>query len=380
MKMIKSEVPSNCPKGVVASVSAKVGDVMQANVPGELPRGERQVINTKRTLKFSSDDGMDELYSVMQQAKANNSYVRDIKTSPDPAIVIASDGQLDDLVRFCAPLAGVESCAMTVGPTFNLGEFECTPTTYRHLMVQTRRYKTYPVFVGPILIHYRKNFSTFLHFSSALVALRKDLQYLRVFGSDGEKALINAFMHEFRFAIHLHCSIHARNNIKKNLRERRLPELVVNEITDEIFGKQVGSSYVEGLVDAESEEIFYKQLEERKVQWDRIEKENPGCVSGFYEWFNEHKCEEIVSGMLSPVREDAGLGVPPSAFTTNVSESITAMLKRKVNYKKSELVAFIQHLKELIDEQQRELERAVIRRGKYEFREEYKFLEVDEAT
>ena len=96
-------------------------------------------------------------------------------------------------------------------------------------------------------------FSTFLHFSSALVALRKDLQCLRVFGCDGEKALINAFMHEYRFAIHLHCSIHACNNIKKNLRERRLPELVVNEITDEIFGKQVGSSYVEGLVDAESE-------------------------------------------------------------------------------------------------------------------------------
>ena len=137
MKMIKSEVPNNCPKGVVASVSAKVGGVMQANAPGELPRGERQVINTKHTLKFSSDDGMDELYSVMQQAKANNSYVRDIKTSPDPAIVIASDGQLDDLVRFCAPLAGVESCVMTVDPTFNLGEFECTPTTYRHLMVQT---------------------------------------------------------------------------------------------------------------------------------------------------------------------------------------------------------------------------------------------------
>ena len=84
--------------------------------------------------------------------------------------------------------------------------------------------------------------------------------------------------------------------------------------------------------------------------------------------------------MLSPVREDAGLGVPLSAFTTNASESITAMLKRKVNYKKSVLVAFIQHLKELIDEQQRELECAVIRRGKYECREEYKFLEVDEAN
>ena len=81
---------------------------------------------------------MDELFVVMQKAKAEDTYVRDIKTSPDPAIVIASDGQLDDLVWFCAPPIGVESCIMTIDPTFSLGEFECTPVTYRQLLVQTR--------------------------------------------------------------------------------------------------------------------------------------------------------------------------------------------------------------------------------------------------
>ena len=49
------------------------------------------------------------------------------------------------------------------------------------------------------------------------------------------------------------------------------------------------------------------------------------------------------------------------------------MLKRKMNYKKSELPIFIQHLKE-----QRELERAIVGRGKYEFRDEYKHLEISE--
>ena len=57
-------------------------------------------------------------------------------------IVIALDGQLDDLVRFCASSAGIETCIMTVDPTFYLGEFECTPITYRHLLVVTRRNKT----------------------------------------------------------------------------------------------------------------------------------------------------------------------------------------------------------------------------------------------
>ena len=220
MKMIKSEMKQSGPKQVVSSVSIKVGGVLKAAAPGELPRGERQVINAKRTLRFKSED-VDELFVVMQKAKA---YVRDIKTLPDPAIVIASDEQLDDLVRFCAPPVGIESCIMTVDPTFSLGEFECTPVTYRQLLVQTCRGKVSPVFLGPVLIHYRKNFPTFLHFAASLVSLWKELQCIRAFGMDGEKALVDAFTHEFRFSIHLYCSIHARNNVKKNLHERKFTE------------------------------------------------------------------------------------------------------------------------------------------------------------
>ena len=40
------------------------------------------------------------------------------------------------------------------------------------------------------------------------------------------------------------------------MRDHRFPESVVNEIADDVFGKQVGSTYCEGLVDAESEEVF----------------------------------------------------------------------------------------------------------------------------
>ena len=186
---------------------------------------------------------------------------------PDPAIIIASDGQLDDLVRFCASTAGVETCVMTLDPTFCLGEFECTPVTYRHLLVVTQRNKTPPVFIGQILIHYRKNFASFLFFASSL-------QCLRAFGSDGEKALVDAFIHKSRFAIYLYCSIHARNNVKKNLRDRKLPESVVNQIVDDVFGKLVGSTYCEGLVDARSEEIFYQKLEEKNLTWENLEGEH----------------------------------------------------------------------------------------------------------
>ena len=59
-----------------------------------------------------------------------------------------------------------------------------------------------------------------------------------------------------------------------------------------------------------------------------------------------------------------------SPFTTNASESINAMLKRKVNYKRSELPTFVDKVKELIKEQQ-EVERAVIGRGKYKLKYQY---------
>ena len=40
---------------------------------------------------------------------------------------------------------------MTVDPTFSLGDFECTPVTYRQLLVQTCRGKISPILLGPVL-------------------------------------------------------------------------------------------------------------------------------------------------------------------------------------------------------------------------------------
>lgn len=57
------------------------------------------------------------------------------------------------------------------------------------------------------------------------------------------------------------------------------------------------------------------------------EKENPGSRPGSYEWLCQYKVDNVVSGMLKPVCEEAGLGLPPSSFTTNACESINAMLK-----------------------------------------------------
>ncbi len=381
MERIRSESRMKGPKQTVANVSAAVGGLIKAECPGMLPRNEKQVANMRRQSARTSGsitaNPSDELFVVMQQAKLGDHvglFVRDLKAAPEPAIVVARDYQLQDLVRF----ATVEHkfSIVTVDPTFCLGEFDMTPITYRHLLLQSCRTHRPPVFVGPMLVHYRKTFSTYVFFASSLIGLKRELQGVRAFGTDGEEELVKALSHEFSFGLHLSCFIHMKRNIKHELSERGLS---ASSIMKDIFGRQVDSVREDGLVDSSSGEEFREKLEACESSWEAAEKECPGCRQGFYNWFVKYKSDILQESMLRNVREEAGLGNPPEEFTTNACESINAVLKGKVDYKKSNLPQFLDKMKELIDEQVKEVERAVVKRGKYEFQLEYKHLEIPEA-
>ena len=185
-------------------VSEMVIGVLHAKSPCELPQKERQVSYVK--LKSSTETGTDllsdQIFAIMQSAEdRDGKFVRHTRPSPEPAFVVACDRQLDDLVRFCT--IPDDFTILTVDPTFNLGDFDVTPTSYRHCLLKTVRSGNSPVFIGPTLIHYRKNFHTYLFFVSTLIWLRCELQALRAFGTDGEKALADTFSQEFQYAVHL---------------------------------------------------------------------------------------------------------------------------------------------------------------------------------
>ena len=79
----------------------------------------------------------------------------------------------------------------------------------------------------------------------------------------------------------------------------------------------------------------------------------------FIDYLVDNKASVIRETILHPIRVECGLGCPPDIFTTNVSESVNALLKRKLDYKQSELPEFITKVREVIAEQQREVEHAV---------------------
>lgn len=201
---------------------------------------------------------------------------------------------------------------------------------------------------------------------------------LQCFGTDGEKALYSAFQSVYPKSIHLTCCIHFCRNIKAKLAELKVSSSIQQVITDDIFGKQVNGQFVEGLVDAASVEDYERGLGKLISKWKLLDSKENGDVSQFVQWFQCHKGATIRSTMLKPVRVKAGMGDNPPAFSTNASESINAVLKHKVEYKRNELPDFLDKLREVMEEQEREVERAVVDCGKYKFQERFRNLQKSE--
>ena len=63
------------------------------------------------------------------------------------------------------------------------------------------------------------------------------------------------------------------------------------------------------------------------------------------------------------VRESAGLGSPPTAFYTNHSVSINALLKESLHYKKHQWGVFNEKIRAVVMQQQKEMEKSIIGYG-----------------
>ena len=134
------------------------------------------------------------------------------------------------------------------------------------------------------------------------------------FGSDGKPELIKAFNLAFQNAVQLRCFIHFRKNFKDKLKEIGMPQSATKKIVEDIFGRQIGSHFDEGLVGAEEEVSFWAMLNSLETEWNNLEKGGivQKSVPSFFNWFKWYKAPTIVHTMLRCVREKANLGSPSS--------------------------------------------------------------------
>ena len=127
---------------------------------------------------------------------------------------MTTDFQLQDLKRFCCK--ELEHRPFIVDPTFNIGRFNITPTTYQQLLLENERDGKNPSMIGPVLLHEKKTTETYSTFSGVLRTLELDLRTVMAFGTDDERALVDGFKNNFDRPVHLLCELHLKKNIEKN--------------------------------------------------------------------------------------------------------------------------------------------------------------------
>jgi hypothetical protein len=251
-----------------------------------------------------------------------------------------------------------------------LGAFYVTPMSYENLFLVSNRTKKHPTFLGPVLISHNLDESCYSHLTFVTTQKSPLLEdNLIAFGTDGEKALYNQFGKKFKSAVHVRCIGHFRENCKTHLKGVSLENQ--NKSLNDIFGKNIEDMHYGGLIDCESEDIFTATLNYLIDAWHAIVPDR------FIAWF-QTVIPEILSSMLAPVQEKAGLGKPPLPFYNYRSESINHVIKEGVQYKKQDLPDFILSLQNIISSQIEMIKLAIFRRGNYKFIEDLKYLEIDE--
>ena len=157
-KMHKELASKGMPKDVVHQATQSVGGEVGARGISCLPRNRQQIANYRRA---GNKKDSNVLYSIMLESKltqgTNEAFIRDVKAAPDPQCIMFFDWQLADMERFVANGQGI----LSVDPTYNLGEFYVTPTTFSHLMLEDVITKKHPSLLGPVLVHQRMDFATF---------------------------------------------------------------------------------------------------------------------------------------------------------------------------------------------------------------------------
>ena len=188
---------------------------------------------------------------------------------------------------------------------------------------------------------------------------------LRSFGTDGEKALEKALVEGFPNSVKLRCMSHFRNNVKEHLKDVSVENR--SKIVNQIFGQNDGDGiYKEGLLDADSPELFQSLYESVRDDWSAISH-------SFVSWFDS-KIPTMKESMIASVRKAAGLGSPPAKFYTHDSESNNHVIKHKERYREVSLPQFVKDMKELRKDYDDDFVKAITGRGEYRLK--YSHLEI----
>ena len=388
-RKIKEVVKLQKPKKALAELDQEA-NMMSSTSSAAIPRDTKQISNMRNAVKIKErkDQGIpvhesikDRLYSVLimaveEQSKEEEKYIHGVTAWPEAMCVVGLPYQFHDISRFCSN--SLQFHPLGIDTIFNLGEFYVTPTAYKSLILENSTDEKSPTLVGPTLIHMSRSYSAFCHLAAKLREIDNGIGDLKCIVTDGEPGLIKAFQVFYPQMPLLRCNRHFRENCVDKLKSLGIKGEDQCYFVRCIFGSSVEDVYHEGLLDATDSETFDALL--MSLQDEMNERElairPPGSSPQFFSWLQKHDVM-MKSSLTEEARQNAGLK-PGERITTNPSESVNHVLKEAANYEETSLPDFIVLSKAIAESQRQEVMRAIIRKGKYRFKQEFSFLEIPE--
>ncbi|XP_020616733.1 uncharacterized protein LOC110054718 [Orbicella faveolata] len=177
------------------------GNLAEVRGLGELPKSTKQVSYLARRPSSEQQQGSsshrkDAWYDLLVECKTQSrfqdtAFLREVKCAPGPACFLRNNRQINDIARFRTD--PTEFQPLYVDATFNLGQFNVTIISYKHLLLENRRDGKHPTLVGPVLVHHRKTSQSYKYLCTNLASLNPATKNLLAYGNDDEIALIEAF-------------------------------------------------------------------------------------------------------------------------------------------------------------------------------------------
>lgn len=157
------------------------------------------------TRKPSDRVSKDPLASVLELQKTTfPGFIREVECNDLPTVVLFTDRQLSNIVKFCCPDRVSQVSELGVDVTFQLGPFHVLVTSFKNTTLRVKRANNHPSYLGPVMICMTKEEYTYLSFIPCLNREISGLnEFLLATGTDDERALTNALAADFKNAASL---------------------------------------------------------------------------------------------------------------------------------------------------------------------------------
>ena len=281
----------NGPKRALFKTLKDVGGVSKCESERSLPRNTRQMRYLKKSAnKEQTAQSRDPLASLIELQKSIlPGFVREITCNGLPSVILFTDQQIDNMIRFC--------CLKELGVdlTFQLGPFYLLVTTFKNTLLKVKGSEHCPTFVGPMMVCMTKDQQTYLSFVHRLVREVSGLsKFLHAYGTDSKDALINALAAGFPSSAHLLCYIHCKKNVQEKCKQIGLSQALTSQICSDLFGRH-------GLLYCQSSELFEKQTTQLVEKWNTLESSEGKCDPQFSTYFLRYKKTTVTAVFRSQV-------------------------------------------------------------------------------